>query len=111
MTYPERIPQAYRALDWMGMLDWRSVAADLSRLQAELMRGPVIITVEFEPGGMAPPSGDHCVIAEAFSTNSFDLHIVDPWDGARTRLLERYARKRWSLARVITGARLLQLKE
>lgn len=108
LSRPDRIPQAYPALAWDGALDWRSTAADLGRLQVELARGPMIIEVEFRAGGAAPPLDQHFVLIESFTSDGHDLHIVDPWDGSRTRLLERYALENWDLARAIYGARLLR---
>jgi len=111
LSHPERIPQAYLGLQWDGLLDWRNQAADLMRLQVELAQGPVIIEVEFSPGGAAPPNDQHFVVAESFTNDGKDLYIVDPWDGARTRLMERYALDSWDLARAIYGARLLRVGE
>lgn len=109
LSRPDRIAQAYPALIWGGALDWRSAAADLERLQVELARGPVIVEVEFRPGGAAPPADQHFVVVESFTGDGADLHIADPWDGTRTRLLERYALDHWDLARAVYGVRLLRV--
>lgn len=111
LKYPERIPTVYPNLKWSGSLDWRDKPADLPRLKQELESGPVIIEVEFRPGGTAPPIDQHFVLAKSFTADEHDLLIIDPWDGATTRLLERYALDHWDLARTIYGARLLKVKK
>ena len=109
LNRPDRIPDAYPDLKWDGVIDWRRRPADLARLSQELEDGPVIIEVEFRPGGVQPPIDQHFVIAEAFTSGGGDLMIADPWDGSATRLLERYALSSWELSRAIYGARLLRV--
>jgi hypothetical protein len=107
LAHPEKIPSAYKNLEWLGARDWRKKAADLDNLKDLLSYGPVIIEVEFKPGGDPPPTDQHFVLAKGFTENDQDLEIIDPWDGAETRLLERYALSQWNLKRAIYGARLL----
>ncbi len=111
LNHPARIPEAYPDLRWDGIIDWRNRPADLVRLRQELDEGPVIIEVEFVPGGAQPPGDQHFVVAEEFAPGERDLLIADPWDGAATRLLERYALGYWDLSRAIYGARLLRAGE
>jgi len=108
LSYPERIPRAYPALVWSGRVDWRNVPADLDALAAELEEMPVIVEVEYNPGGAIPPKDQHFVVAEGFTPDGLDLLIADPRDGAATRLLERYALEHWSLERAVYGLRLLE---
>jgi hypothetical protein len=109
---PREIPKALPKLEYNGTVHWRDRAADIGILKRELRRGPVIVEVEFIPGGPAPPTDQHFVVAEHLVSNGTqDLLIADPWDGACTRLLERYALDHWDLARAIYGLRLLQVKE
>ena len=108
LAHPGRIPIAYPALRWGGRLDWRNKPANLDWLGEQMEAGPVIIEVEFRPGGAEPPVDQHFVVAERFVGD--DLQIVDPWDGSRTRLLARYALAHWDLERAIYGARLLRVK-
>jgi len=108
LSFPQRIPQAYPLLVWEGRRDWRNWPADLDWLRQQLDDGPVILEVEFVPGGAQPPDDQHFVVAEAFTLKGDDLLIADPWDGSATRLLERYALEHWDLARAIYGARLLR---
>jgi hypothetical protein len=110
LNYPNRIPNAYPLLRWDGVIDWRTKPADIEKLRQELERGPVILEVDCHPGGTPPPTDQHFVIAEQFTVDGKDLMIADPWDGTRTRLLERYALASWDLARTVFGARLLRVK-
>lgn len=107
LDHPENIPLAYPRLEWNGVLNWRNRPASLIRLREELEKGPVIIEVEFTPGGAQPPDDQHFVVAERL-TDDGDLEIADPWDGGRTNLLRRYALGHWNLARSVYGARLLR---
>ena len=80
--------------------------ADLATLDHMLAHwGPQIIETEFRPGGDRPPADQHFVLALAFTFGRGDLIIIDPWDGAQTHLLERYALDSWDLARAIFGVR------
>ncbi|HUW10763.1 MAG TPA: C39 family peptidase, partial [Anaerolineae bacterium] len=106
LSYPDRIP--YPQLAWGGRVDWRDIPADLDRLARELEDKPVIVEVEFNPGGAIPPKDQHFVVAEGFTPDGLDLLIADPRDGAATRLLERYALGHWSLERSVYGLRLLE---
>lgn len=109
--HPEHIAKAYPRLKWIENIDWRAKPADLSRLKRELETGHVILEVEFLPGGAIPPTDQHFVLAQNLTPDGCDLHILDPWDGAQTRLLERYALDNWNLARAIYGARIFKVGE
>ena len=108
LSYPDRIPNAYPKLKYGGTLDWRKRPADIIRLRQEIEHSPTIIEVEFAPGGAEPPQDQHFVVLE--SLDGGDATILDPWDGARTRLMQRYALASWDVARSIYGARLLEVK-
>jgi hypothetical protein len=110
LSHPEKIPQAYARMRWDGVVDWRKRPADLIRLRRELESGPVITEVEFRPGGATPPEDQHFVVALELTDGGKDLVIVDPWDGAETLLLGRYAQEHWTLARAIYGTRLLRVR-
>jgi hypothetical protein len=110
LSRPDNIPEAYPRLRWDGLLDWRHKPADMDRLRNELGDGPVIVEVEFRPGGVQPPHDQHFVVVERFASDNRDLWIVDPWDGSATKLLERYAMEHWDLPRAVYGARLLKVK-
>lgn len=112
LSYPQNIPQALPRLAYGGTIDWRKKRADIDRLQTELNYGPTIVEVEFNPGGTQPPDDQHFVVAEKLVSNgAAELLITDPWDGAATRLLERYALDHWDLGRAIYGLRLLRVQE
>lgn len=109
LARPEKIPEIYPRLHYGGALRWHKVAADMERFRKELAEGTTIIEVDFKP----PTSkfDQHFVVAERLTADGKDLMIVDPWDGARTKLLERYAKDNWNLARALYGMRLLRVKE
>jgi len=111
LSRPDRIPNAYPELAWVGSLDWRRVPANLVRLRQELEHGPVIVEVDAHPGGAQPPEDQHFVVALRFSDDGKDLVVADPWDGTETKLLQRYALDNWSLSRAIFGARLLRVRD
>lgn len=108
LAYPERIITCYPKILYAGALDWRNKPADLGRLKAELAKGPVICEVDFTPGGVL---NQHFVVVERFTTDDADLEIADPWDGSRTRLMQRYALANWNVARALFGARLLRIAD
>ncbi len=106
LAHPERISDAYPRLEWRGRVDWRDVPADMGEVLDQLNVGPVITEVDFVP--RTSKLDQHFVVAEQLTPTHDDLCIVDPWDGASTRLLERYALNHWNLARSIYGLRLLR---
>ena len=105
LARPDKIPEIYPYLCYDGTVRWHKVAADMKRFGEELEKGPVIIEVDFKPP--TAKFDQHFVVAEQFTTTGKDLVICDPWDGTRTKLLERYAKDDWDLARALYGMRLL----
>lgn len=107
LARPDKIPGIYPRLCYDGTLRWHKVPADMEQLERELEKGPTIIEVDFKP----PTSkfDQHFVIAEQLTSGDEDLVIVDPWDGTRTQLLQRYAQDHWNLGRALYGMRLLGL--
>jgi hypothetical protein len=75
---------------------WQDIRANLPLVLEELAKHPVILQVDFRPGG---DLDTHFVLA--LSGNEVDIDIIDPWDGARTKLLQRYAKEDWDLERAI----------
>lgn len=116
LAYPWKIPEACPGLRYDGPMDvtvdgllrWHDCRADMERVYDELAEGPVIMEVDFVPGG---EFNQHYVIAETFNEETGDLQIIDPWDGTRKQLLAAYspAFGGWSLSRAIYGLRLLRL--
>lgn len=113
---PDRIPAVYPLMRYDGPvsvgkdgpLRWHHGEADMKRVKKELDKGPCIIEVDFIPP--TAKFNQHFVVAERFTADDKDLVIADPWDGTRTRLLERYAQDHWDLKRAIYGMRLLRVK-
>lgn len=90
-----------------GELIWRKIPADMVRVFQELRLAPVIMQVDFVPGGVLD---SHFVVALEFDEAISDVYIYDPWDGVVTHLLQRYALdSSWTLARAIYGLRLLRV--
>lgn len=117
LTRPDRIPDAYPRMRYDGPVDvskdgelrWhnrRLTDDDWTRFCQELEQGALIMEVDFNPA--STEFNQHFVIAETLTPDKNDIIIADPWDGAATRLLERYAQDHWDLRRAIYGVRLLR---
>jgi len=89
-----------------GPLIWRTGAADMDRVRAELAKGPVIVQVDYRPGGKL---NSHFVVAMGWTEDGEDIVINDPMDGRALTLLTAYGQPGWSLARTIYGLRLLRV--
>ena len=68
----------------------------MSYVQESVSKRPTILRVDFRPGGAL---NSHFVLALSMQDN--DINIIDPWDGAHTKLLQRYALSNWNLERAI----------
>lgn len=75
---------------------WRNEPANMDIFLREVKQQPVIIQVDFYPGGGLDT---HFVVALWSDGN--EVAVIDPWDGARTNLMQRYALGNWDLARAI----------
>lgn len=91
-----------------GDLIWHNHAADVDRVRVEMAVGPTILECDYQPGA---GHQQHFVLAESFTEDGSDLHIIDPIDGKRSTLMYRYSASSWDLARTIYGLRLLRAKE
>jgi len=111
LSRPHLIPKAYPRLTFHGIRDWRTRPADIREIRQWLDIAPLILEVEFRPGGPPPPHDQHFVLALRFTDDGEDLIIVDPWDGEEARLLRRYAKPLWDLTRAIYGARIVMPAE
>lgn len=107
LAHPNKIPEIYPRLGYAGTVRWHKVPADMERFGKELEKGPAIIEVDFRPP--TAKFDQHFVVAEQLTVTGKDLVIADPWDGTRTKLLERYAKDDWDLARALYGMRLLRV--
>jgi len=92
-----------------GTVQWHSVAADAEKFKAELAKGPMIIEVDFIPP--TAKFNQHFVLCLSWADDGKDLLVADPWDGVATRLMERYAKDSWDLARALYGMRLLRIAD
>lgn len=89
-----------------GDLIWHGSSANIERVKAELIKGPLIVEVDYLPGGAYD---SHFVVA--IEDLEDDILIIDPLDGEQVSLLERYGKPGWGLGRAIYGLRLLRMKE
>jgi hypothetical protein len=110
LTRPENIPDACPGLGYYGTYRWHDVAADMDIVYDNLRRGPVIMEVDFEPGG---EFNQHFVVATEWNEETGDIKIADPWNGEYKMLPAAYSPVYggWSLGRAIYGLRCLRLKE
>lgn len=107
LTIPENIPQAYPRMRYDGTVRWHESDAQLTELWTALRDAPVIIEVDYKPGGAF---NQHFVVAVDWDEETLDLVIVDPIDGQEAQLIDRYSPEwqNWTLARAIYGMRLLR---
>src|SRR5690606_16505694 len=49
LSNPQRIPDAFPGLSWGGAVHYRTKAADMEYIAAELVNGPLIAEVAFDP--------------------------------------------------------------
>lgn len=89
-----------------GDLIWVHIAADMERVKLELTCGPVIMQVDYKPGGKL---NSHFVIAMGWNREGTDILLYDPVKGRETLLLQDYGVVGWELSRAIYGLRLLRL--
>lgn len=114
LSNPDRIPLAYPLMRYDGPVDvskdgplrWHKTKADIARFDSELAAGPTIIEVDFVP--TTAEFNQHFVVA--LSRDGDDVIIADPWDGAETHLMQRYATTNWDFSRALYGMRLLRVK-
>ncbi|MFA5166551.1 MAG: papain-like cysteine protease family protein [Candidatus Paceibacterota bacterium] len=83
-------------LKFTNYYKWQDIKANLPLVLEELAKHPVILQVDFRPGGELDT---HFVLA--LSSDGQDIEIIDPWDGAKTKLLQRYAKEGWNLERAV----------
>jgi hypothetical protein len=114
LIWPENIPQACPGLTYHGTEMWHDRPADLDAVWAELRLGPTILEVDFRP--TTREFNQHFVIGLWHDEGTDDIAIIDPWDGARVGLLERYELVWYALGTddlksAICGMRLLRIKK
>jgi len=85
----------------------------MDRVTRALAGGPVVAEVDFDYRDL--DVDQHFVVLLRRWGGEDEVEIVDPWDGQRVGLVERYFNPRWPapkgrVARVLTGLRLLRAK-
>lgn len=99
-------------LEWERAHRWRDRPADMEVVRLALEQGPTVAEVDFDYRDK--DVDQHFVVLVGF-TGDDEIEIVDPRDGVRVGLVERYYNPTWSapaggVARVLTGLRLLQAR-
>ena len=93
LSFPERIPLAYPLMKYAETYKWHDRPADMDIVWANISLGPVIADVDFRP--TTREYNQHFVVLtdwdEGSEEESGDIYIMDPWDGERVWLMERYA--------------------
>lgn len=109
LSNPQRIPEAFPGLTWAGTVHYRTKAADMEYIAAELVNGPVVAEVAFYPQ-KSPQESQHFVLIVSVDLEADTAMIADPWDGELKQLTaSRYALPGWKASRIITGLRLVRL--
>lgn len=114
LSYPQRIPTAYPKLEWPPDAYFNREGDRLKKetwfsIGPMLMRGPLILKVDYKPENYK--FNMHFILATG-AIGDADLEIVDPIDGQRSTLLERYGGARgWSARQAIFGYRGLRVKK
>ena len=102
----DRLPEIYPRFKWLGRKSWRRLLDDgeLANVFAMIDDAPLPLWVDFRPESSGIQT--HFVLAvEAWSG---DIEIIDPWEGVRGSLLDRYGLETGaSLKRAIWGYRQL----
>lgn len=104
------VPRVLPALRYIHRRDWNFPVPQigLDELREDIARyGPVILEVDFIP--RTSKQEMHFVVALEVTNN--DVRIIDPWDGAETWLMLRYAEDGQTLADAIWGTRVYQVRE
>jgi hypothetical protein len=114
----ENIPVAFPDLmlkspETRGAIHYRDTAADMEYIAAELVNGPLIAEVAFDPKRKVFDGkswNQHFVLIVSVDLEADTAMIADPWDGELKQLTtSRYALSGWKASRIITGLRLVRL--
>lgn len=92
-------------MEFSGIVNWPRALTDndLDSVRDKLREGPVILWVDFRPGGSQQT---HFVLGTQWMGD--DIRIIDPWDGFSGMMLKRYGDKRQGLRRWLYGMRPFQ---
>jgi len=112
LSRPSRITNAYPKLSWDGVVHYRTVPANMEFILKELNTyGYVIAELQWNPNGGSIITGNQHFVIITELTQDGDAVIIDPWDGeTKTLLTSRYVLPNWTVARTITGLRLIHPK-
>jgi len=102
----EKLPDIIPNTEWVveDKLTWkrRLTDAELNIVIDKLAERPLILYVDFRPGGVF---NSHFVLGMRYLADIKDIEIIDPWDGSTTKLLRRYAYPGQDLKTAIWGIR------
>lgn len=84
LMYPDKLAQSFTSLGEYGRFDWDKARADVGLLSAWLQFAPVVVKVDFWPGGSVQ---SHFVLAYQYEPDpeggaNDRLWVMDPWHGA-----------------------------
>jgi len=105
----DRLPEYVPGLEWRGRRDWqhRLSKRELTETLGILAERPLILWVDCNPRTLKMDT--HFVVGLGLTEGGEDLMILDPLDGAETRLLLRYGDEGHDLQRAIWGYRDLAI--
>jgi hypothetical protein len=97
LMYFSKVWEIWPQLRGIGIYDWHTIPADLSKVDDALEQGGYVLTkIDFVPGGAV---NEHWVLI-AFGGG--DQYVIyDPWDGASHWLPPAYCKETWDAARAI----------
>ena len=84
LSLPQYIPSAFPYTKWDGVVHYRDVAADMEYIAAELVNGPLIAEVAFDPRRKVYDGknwNQHFVLIVSVDAENDTAMIADPWDG------------------------------
>jgi len=105
----DRLPDIFEGLSWQGRRDWTRALLDseIAQVFALIDEAPLVLWTDSKPnvGGLQ----SHFILATGHTDD--DIECVDPWEGVRSTLMERYGRGGSdTLKRAIWGYRRLVIK-
>ncbi len=113
LSYPAKIPDAFQRLEWSWGAYYNRPGKlmqppRMDKIRAHLDEyGALILKVDYKPDNYL--YNMHFVVAVAHAPGDFE--IIDPLDGVRVSLLERYGVTRgWTAAQAVFGYRALRVR-
>jgi hypothetical protein len=101
----ERLPSILSRFQWLGRKSWYRLldSQELADVKAMIREAPLPLWVDFRPATSKLDS--HFVLAVDYDES--DVEIIDPWEGVRSGLLQRYGNAGDTLHKAIWGYRRL----